>query len=551
MPGRLQTSYIVNTLQSFVDFLTMCDFIILFSAASVGETNNDQGQSASTTGCTAAASIISEEIIGRIKQTARKSLAAATGLTQEEARGEAAEVSNSSSGSGVKAEQSGRDALQGAAGTPAPSPASPKAGKSTAQEQLPTTANTTSSSSKSSPTAAAAPAALIAGKNKQQGQSATTTTTTSSSSSNKAMPTAAAASVAGENKQQMQFTISSSSSSDGELERIKQAAMESLTDALGMTQEEAAAICNSGRWKVSEQNPEAILASAKLSLGPAAAAAAAGARVKAMNVDTPQGGAAGESGPNSATAAAVEARGSGRSFADKDHTGWNFLHYAANAGDVEEVEELLAQGYDPDQGGGITPLMVACIGELEKSEDRQLLQDQPFAWLLTEFLPDVDIGKVEVARVLLKAGANVLHQHSGVSPVHLAAACGPLELVQELMPLPKMQLEQYASFGGYTPLLTAAFMGQELIVEWLVSVGADVREVQSDNGETALHMAANVKCRRSCEVLLGAGADVKAVSKNKTTALHEAVMMLKGHVGKEQEVRTGTGGGSRGGDGGE
>jgi ankyrin repeat protein len=180
--------------------------------------------------------------------------------------------------------------------------------------------------------------------------------------------------------------------------------------------------------------------------------------------------------------------------------------------------------------------MVACIGELPNNGDRAHLRDQSFGWLLTDLLPELGSGHLEAARVLIKAGADVLHDHSGFSAVHLAAACGPLELVQEMMPLPSVQLEQYASHGGYTPLLTAAFMGQETIVEWLVKKGANVMETHSDSGETALHMAANLKNGASCRVLLDAGADVNAEAKHKATPLHEAVMLLKGQAGKDQEV---------------
>lgn len=80
---------------------------------------------------------------------------------------------------------------------------------------------------------------------------------------------------------------------------------------------------------------------------------------------------------------------------------------------------------------------------------------------------------------------------------------------------------------GSTPLHFATSRGNEEIVKILLQhskVNVNVKDV---SGKTALHMACCEGHSKVCQLLLNYGADIKAVSADKTTPLHSAI--LNGH----------------------
>jgi ankyrin repeat protein len=87
------------------------------------------------------------------------------------------------------------------------------------------------------------------------------------------------------------------------------------------------------------------------------------------------------------------------------------LSLAARAGDVAGVRRLLAEGAHPDGPGGEggTPLFHACASDA----------------------PEAD--RIAVAEVLLAAGASTRRDDAGATPLHAAAARGPLALVELLI----------------------------------------------------------------------------------------------------------------------
>ena len=121
------------------------------------------------------------------------------------------------------------------------------------------------------------------------------------------------------------------------------------------------------------------------------------------------------------------------------------IHDAAKAGDVEEIERLLAADIDVDE--------------------RDVAKKTALHWA-------ADAGYIEVVEVLIAGGADV----------------------------------DAADFSGVTALHNATYSGHEAIALLLVEHGADVNAINSD-GETPLDHAARMGLARTVETLKGAGAE--------------------------------------------
>ena len=250
------------------------------------------------------------------------------------------------------------------------------------------------------------------------------------------------------------------------------------------------------------------------------------------------------------------------------------LYSVIRANDLSALRSLLAKGADPnvaDARGGSTPLMhAAAVGSVESMKlllDHKASVNAANAAGLTALMMSVtDIDKV---RLLLAAGADVnVATKRGRTALMLAAASdGSAPIVRLLMARgadPKavdvgkgtalhqavrggdlatihMMLDaglgvNDASFGGFTPLIGAAFTGTVEGVKLLLSKGANVNAV-SDDGSfqkvkagtialgnwTALLAAATLGSPEMIRVLLDAGADVSARDVRGMTPLMLAV----------------------------
>jgi len=81
--------------------------------------------------------------------------------------------------------------------------------------------------------------------------------------------------------------------------------------------------------------------------------------------------------------------------------------------------------------------------------------------------------------------------------------------------------------NGSTPLHLAARRGNDEIVKVFLDQPSVEVDAKDDSGKTALHLACSEGHRKVCQILLNFGADIKAVSADKTTPLHSAI--LNGH----------------------
>jgi ankyrin repeat protein len=107
--------------------------------------------------------------------------------------------------------------------------------------------------------------------------------------------------------------------------------------------------------------------------------------------------------------------------------------------------------------------------------------------------------RVEIAKVLLKAGANpnAAGNHRRSRPLHYAA-------------------------DGYIVSKLWNEKNQVAMIRLLLKAGADIN-AQDKNGATALHRAVRTRCAAAVKCLLDAGADTAIKNKPGSTAFHLAV----------------------------
>jgi ankyrin repeat protein len=179
----------------------------------------------------------------------------------------------------------------------------------------------------------------------------------------------------------------------------------------------------------------------------------------------------------------------------KDRQGFTPLMRAADRGEVNVVRSLLKSGaaVDGKQPGGLTALMLAARN-----------------------------GHLPVIKVLLAAGANpnvsVQTMEAGaVSPLIWAIMSDNQAVVQTLLKNGAEVNPRYED--GTTPLMHAVqFCGIQM-VNTLLAAGANVNSRKSDNGYTALMIAAERDEPQFTRVLIDAGAEVNVKNKFGETAL--------------------------------
>jgi ankyrin repeat protein len=154
---------------------------------------------------------------------------------------------------------------------------------------------------------------------------------------------------------------------------------------------------------------------------------------------------------------------------------------AALQGQTRRVTELLAQGVSPDardQPGGLTPLMMASVGDFQAT-----------------------------VKVLLAAGANPnLQRYDGVTALMMGAVAGAEHAVALLVSHSNLEARDDE---GNTALTYAALNDRTDVIDILFKAGADVNTFDSD-GQTPLHHAVREDQTEAVEHLLKARAKIDA-----------------------------------------
>ncbi|KFV16704.1 Ankyrin repeat domain-containing protein 6 [Tauraco erythrolophus] len=192
------------------------------------------------------------------------------------------------------------------------------------------------------------------------------------------------------------------------------------------------------------------------------------------------------------------------------------LHLAAHKGHLHVVQVLLKAGCDLDiqDDGDQTALhRAAVVGNTDV-----------IATLIQEGCAldrqDKVTGKSESAKVLVKAGANVLAKNkAGNTPLHLACQNSHSQSTRVL--LLGGSRADLKNNAGDTCLHVAARYNHLPIVRVLLSAFCSVHE-KNQAGDTALHVAAALNHRKVVKLLLEAGADASVVNNAGQTALEVA-----------------------------
>ncbi|NWI63114.1 IKBA inhibitor, partial [Todus mexicanus] len=123
----------------------------------------------------------------------------------------------------------------------------------------------------------------------------------------------------------------------------------------------------------------------------------------------------------------------------------------------------------------------------------------------------------EIAEHLLKAGCDLeVRDFRGNTPLHIACQQGSLRsvsvLTQYCQPHHLLAVLQATNYNGHTCLHLASIQGYLAIVEYLLSLGADVNAQEPCNGRTALHLAVDLQNSDLVSLLVKHGADVNKVT---------------------------------------
>lgn len=144
------------------------------------------------------------------------------------------------------------------------------------------------------------------------------------------------------------------------------------------------------------------------------------------------------------------------------------LCWYAHQGKVTKVKKLIEKdgvsvnAQDPLEESGCTVLTLAV-----QSENSKLV-----AYLLTN--KAIDVNKPD---------------STGGTPLHYAAALGLVEIIDQLLGHPDIDVNLAEKQGGWTPLHTAVFQGQDSAVAALLKSKKIQLNLQDKDGNTPLHFA--------------------------------------------------------------
>lgn len=203
-------------------------------------------------------------------------------------------------------------------------------------------------------------------------------------------------------------------------------------------------------------------------------------------------------------------------FPDDRRTEW--LHQAIREGDLEAVQQRIADGVDVNAYyEGRTALHTALASNSPRAAEMLIAHGadanalsrrdgrRPLHWVAWRGYP------LQLAVLLIDRGADIdARDERGLAPLHVASYKGDPELV-ELLIARGAGVNAVEDHYGFTPLHHTIAYGNSKIaeIELLIRHGADVN-TRSSRGEPPLHWAVRKGDAKMVELLLRRGADVNA-----------------------------------------
>ena len=236
------------------------------------------------------------------------------------------------------------------------------------------------------------------------------------------------------------------------------------------------------------------------------------------------------------------------------HSG--ILHDAIKEGNIEKVEQLLAQGFSDEDirqayinenKDGVTPLHIAAqngyTSLVKLLLEQGAAKDSKDKNGATPLHVAVKYGHTKVIKRLFKYGAQIEVQNEhGYTPLHIALLNGHTNLV-ELFLQQDVTLDK-PDKNGNTLLHYAVKQNNNTIVSFLLDHGTDLT-TQNKYGVTPLHAAAENGHASIVKLLLAHNAPVNIKNKNGETPLYcaskcdheEVVKLLKSKMQSEESPK--------------
>ncbi|WP_264702196.1 ankyrin repeat domain-containing protein [Wolbachia endosymbiont (group A) of Volucella inflata] len=200
----------------------------------------------------------------------------------------------------------------------------------------------------------------------------------------------------------------------------------------------------------------------------------------------------------------------------------DLLQFAAKFNCAKLAEHLVANSFDINDG---FPLHCAAqhghtqVAEILLAEKADVSMQDRKGFNPLDYA--VHLGnKIEMVRLLLRAGATNVQNGCGFTPLHHTAECGYVQMVEILLKEGRTDVNARDK-KGRTPLHYAAGHGHTQVVEVLLEEGADVNAQDEDKG-TPLHYAAYSGHIEVVKHLIKKEADVNVVDKYGRSPLHYA-----------------------------
>lgn len=222
------------------------------------------------------------------------------------------------------------------------------------------------------------------------------------------------------------------------------------------------------------------------------------------------------------------------------------LHYAAQAGHIAAIQDLLAAGLDLHAQDDAENNVLHYAARAHNHEALQLLiaaganieacdmYGHTPLHIAAMFAEEASSQKVAI---LIAAGANI-HATSKdeATPLCMAVQAGSLEAVQALVAAgadihakrtnPILSMQFNMKFVNDTLLHKAAINGHAHIVAFLLEKGIEIN-AQDDISASALHYATAAESFDVVKLLVAAGANLNIVDKDNATPLHVAIITHK------------------------